>query len=274
MIRALAAACHPGPTVAVSLIGGLLGFGVGLGAAHVVLLVAAVLAGQLSVGWSNDVIDATRDAGAGRTDKPAATGRVGPRVLWSAAAAAAAATLGLSLALGPRAGAAQLLLPVAGWAYNLGLKATWWSAAAYVVGFGGLAAAPYLALPGHPAPPWWAPVTGALLGVAAHVANVLPDLREDAAAGVRGLPHRLGQRGSAALLAAVLIAAAVVTAVGSVGSAAGSGARTVGVLGAAVAVVVAAASAVLAWRRPASEAAFYGVVTVALLDVVLFVLAT
>jgi 1,4-dihydroxy-2-naphthoate octaprenyltransferase len=35
---------------------------------------------------------------------------------------------------------------------------------------------------------------GALLGVAINVANSLPDLEEDVAFGVRGLPHLLGMR--------------------------------------------------------------------------------
>ena len=35
---------------------------------------------------------------------------------------------------------------------------------------------------------------GALLGVAAHVTNVLPDLADDDRTGIRGLPHRLGAR--------------------------------------------------------------------------------
>ena len=39
------------------------------------LVTAAVLAGQLSIGWSNDLIDARRDRAVGRTDKPLAVGR-------------------------------------------------------------------------------------------------------------------------------------------------------------------------------------------------------
>ena len=36
--------------------------------------------------------------------------------------------------------------------------------------------------------PGWAVAAGACLGVAAHLANVLPDLADDASTGVRGLP--------------------------------------------------------------------------------------
>jgi 4-hydroxybenzoate polyprenyltransferase len=64
-------------------------------------------------------------------------------------------------------------------------------------------------------PPLWLPLAGALLGVGAHLVNVLPDLADDAATGVRGLPHRLGARWSTVAAAAVLAAAAVVIVVGA-----------------------------------------------------------
>ena len=64
----------------------------------------------------------------------------------------------------------------------------------YVVCFGLLPVFVVLGCPGTPAPPWWLPVAGGLLGAGAHFANVLPDLDDDAATGVRGLPHRLGAR--------------------------------------------------------------------------------
>ncbi len=44
---------------------------------------------------------------------------------------------------------------------------------------------------------------------------MLPDLADDAATGVRGLPHRLGERRSSALAAAVLVAATVLIVVGA-----------------------------------------------------------
>ena len=46
-------------------------------------------------------------------------------------------------------------------------------------------------------PPVVGPVAGALLGVGAHLLNALPDLADDEATGVRGLPHRLGAGGCA-----------------------------------------------------------------------------
>ena len=51
------------------------------------------------------------------------------------------------------------------------------------------------------------PVAGALLGVGAHLVNALPDLADDEATGVRGLPHRLGPRWTPPVATAVLVLA-------------------------------------------------------------------
>jgi 4-hydroxybenzoate polyprenyltransferase len=61
----------------------------------------------------------------------------------------------------------------------------------------------------------WLVLAGALLGVGAHFVNVLPDLADDAATGVRGLPHILGARWSSVVAAVLLVAAAVVIVVGA-----------------------------------------------------------
>lgn len=266
MVRALVGACHPGPTAAVTVLAVLLGVGVGESPARVVLVGLAVLAGQLSVGWSNDAVDAARDTRTGRLDKPAATGAVRAQVLWVAATSAAVLAIVASLVLGVRAGLVLLVLVTAGWAYNLGLKGTWLSGLAYLLGFGALPAGVYLAA--GVSVPWWAPVTGGLIGLGAHVANVLPDLADDAATGVRGLPHRLGPRVSALLLGASLSAAAVVAAAGPSGAA--STLRVVGAVLAGLGGVTVAGAAVLS---PGSRALFPAVVVLAMLAVVLFVTA-
>jgi len=259
-------ACHPAPTAAVTLIGVLIAVGVGLTASRVVLLGLAVLTGQLSIGWSNDRIDAQRDASTGRTDKPAASGAVSLRVLDLACLIAVVATVAFSFSLGWRAAIPALLGTAAGWAYNLGLKATVWSGLMYVICFGGLPAIAYLALPGHPVPPWWAVTAGALLGLGAHFANVLPDLLQDEATGVRGLPHRLGARACVLLMPVLFAGAAVALVLGPEGSP--SVAAWVAL---AVSVGLAAAAAWIGLRDPASPLLFYAAMGIALLDVVLFV---
>ena len=54
----------------------------------------------------------------------------------------------------------------------------------------------------------------AALGVAAHFLNTLPDFDDDAATGVRGLPHRLGQKTSRVLATTLLLAASGTAALG------------------------------------------------------------
>ncbi|USQ77315.1 UbiA family prenyltransferase [Ornithinimicrobium cryptoxanthini] len=190
----LVRASHPLPTVAVTALTAGLVLGAGATWAPGLLVVAAVLTGQLVIGWSNDLIDAERDRSVGRVDKPVARGVVDVRTVRWALALAAVATVTLSLAVSLAAAALHLMLVVgSGLAYNAGLKATAWSWVPYAVAFGALPAVAWVGA-GSGAPPWWAVVVGALLGVGAHLLNVLPDLADDEQTGVRGLPHRLGER--------------------------------------------------------------------------------
>lgn len=186
-------AAHLGPAVAVTMMVGLLCVAVDLDPYRTALVVAAVLTGQLSIGWSNDLLDLARDRRAGRTDKPLATGGLSLGPVRTACRVAVYATLVLSLVLGWLPGGLQLLSVAAGWAYNVRLKVTVWSWLPYALAFGALATVPSLALPELDVA-WWLPVVGALLGVGAHLVNVLPDLDDDAATGVAGLPHRLAAR--------------------------------------------------------------------------------
>jgi 4-hydroxybenzoate polyprenyltransferase len=182
----------------------------GLPAATLPLVALTVLAGQFSVGWSNDAIDAPMDAAVGRRDKPAATGLISARTLWLAAFVALLASLAASAALGPVALLINAVMTAVAWGYNLGLKATPFSALPYLVSFGLLTAFVADALPGHPLPRWQVAVAAGLLGAGAHFANVLPDLAADRASGVTGLPHWLAarydqQRGQVAVRAVALV---------------------------------------------------------------------
>jgi len=219
-----------------------------------------VLAGQLSVGWSNDLIDAGRDRAAHRTDKPLVTGQGSLSGVRRACAAAVVACVLLSFALGPAAGVVHLGCVASAWAYNLHLKSTVWSWLPYAVSFGGLTAVVTLA--DGELPPWWWPVSAALLGVGAHLLNVLPDLADDAATGVRGLPHRLGPRLIAPVAAGVLVAATAVVLVGAGPSPA------LAVAVGAVVLVLAAVVVVGQGRLP-----FLAAVLIALGDALLLVVA-
>ena len=214
---ALLRTAHLGPALAVTVIVGLLAVAADLTPGRALLVVAAVLTGQLSIGWSNDLIDLPRDRQVGRTDKPLARGEIGVGTVRVACAIAVLATLPLSLACGLAAGSVQLLTVVAGWSYNLGLKSTAWSWLPYAVAFGALPVFVMLSQDPAVVPPPWVPLAGALLGVGAHLVNALPDFADDEATGVRGLPHRVGARWTPPVATAVLVLASVVICVAAGG---------------------------------------------------------
>lgn len=209
-MSALLRACHPAPTAAVTVIAVTLGVGMSLRPWELVLVGVTVLVGQLSIGWSNDWLDAPVDAKVGRRDKPAARGDVTPGTLRTAALTALVLAVPLSLLAGAAAGCAHLVLVASGWTYNVWLKRTICSPLPYALGFGSLPV--YVALVGGVDVSSWLPVAGGLLGLAAHFANAAPDVEGDLRTGVRGMPQRVGPTASLvtslALLAAVGLLAA------------------------------------------------------------------
>jgi len=268
LIRALALSCHPIPSLAVTAIAAGLAALADLPFGRGALVTATVFASQLSVGWSNDYLDADRDRTAGRPDKPVATGALRPRAARLAALVALALTLALSVGLGWPAGALAAVAVGSAWAYNLGAKATALSWAPYAVSFAALPSVATLAASPPRWPGVWAVAAAALLGVAAHLANVLPDLKDDLATGIRGLPHRIGATATALTAAALLLAGSAVILVGSAGS---PGPWRWAVFAAAA--LVALASARLATRDPSSRRFFGANIVIAALDVVAFAFA-
>ncbi len=204
--------------VSAAAVAGLLAVSARLDLSRQVLVVLAVLAGQLTIGWSNDLLDARRDKQVGRADKPLATGELRESTVLTGLAVSGTACVVLSLALGWRSGLCHLVLGVgAGLAYNLGLKGTRWSWLPYAVAFAALPAVVTLAHRPPELPPWPVVLAGGLLGVGAHLVNVLPDLDDDAATGVRGLPHRLGARASQRVATAVLVLGSLAVVLGPTG---------------------------------------------------------
>jgi 4-hydroxybenzoate polyprenyltransferase len=260
---ALVRACHPEPAAAVTVVAVLLAVAAGVGPARTLLVGAAVLTGQLSIGWCNDWLDADRDRAVARSDKPVVRGLVTPAELRTGAVAAAVPSVVLSLLLGPVPGLLLLVLVVSGWAYDLGLKRTTLSLLPYLTGFGALPAGVVAAAPGGPSAPWWLVGAGAALGGAAHVANVAPDVADDLATGVRGLPHRVGPVVSAVAGAAFLGTASLLLVLGPPGPPSPLGWLACAL--AAPAVVLAA----LAGNPRARRLAFPAVLLLTVLDVVL-----
>jgi 4-hydroxybenzoate polyprenyltransferase len=124
-----------------------------------------------------------------------------------------------------------------------------------------------VALPGHPAPPAWLVAAGALLGGGAHFANVLPDLADDAATGVRGLPHRLGPAGSSVVAAVLLLGATLTLVFGPPGPPSWAGWAA----GAAAVVVLPLGWYATRRARGRGVAMFRAVMVVALIDVLLLI---
>ncbi|MEE4540491.1 UbiA family prenyltransferase [Streptomyces sp. V4-01] len=267
VVGALVRACHPEPTAAVAALMAGLAAASGQTAGGCVVVAVAVLAGQLSVGWSNDLLDRERDAVARRTDKPLVAGAVSARTVWMATGAALLVCVLASLACGPAAGAAHLTGVAAAWAYNAGVKRTLWSWLPYTVGFGLLPVFVTLGLPARTMPPGWSVAAGALLGVGAHLTNVLPDIEADLATGVRGLPQRLGRRRSRLLAPAPLLGAAGALVFGPPGPPGAAGWTALAVTGAAALATVAPAAA-----RPHARLPFLATLAMAATSVVLLLL--
>lgn len=233
----LARAAHPLPTAAVTALTATLAIATGTSPGRTLLLAAAVLAGQLSVGLHNDLVDRERDAAVGRADKPLASGDVPVATARTALAVTLVGCVALSLALGPAPAAAHLTAVAAAGAYNggfggassdgrapgwlaTGLKGTRLSWAPYALAFALLPVTVWLVSPIGALPPWWLVTATALLGAGAHGANVLPDLADDRATGVHGLAHRLPVRALRAATSALLFAGLVLVTVAPAGSAA------------------------------------------------------
>jgi 4-hydroxybenzoate polyprenyltransferase len=202
MIKDLLRACHPLPAAAVTLISGALALALGNSPASAALAAATVGASQLAVGWANDAIDARRDQAVNRRDKPLVGHSHFHGTVKVAALIASLATLAACWAWGWPRGAWMALALVSAQLYNWPLKATVASIVPYLVSFGALIG--FLA----PAdPPVWMIAAAASLGGSAHLVNAIPDFEQDRLTGVRGLPHRLGEKPSLYLASALLLAA-------------------------------------------------------------------
>ena len=262
--RALVVAGHPGPALVITAFVTALtahAAPTGLGP---VLAAPSILAGQLSVGWSNDACDAARDLTAGRTDKPVARGDISVGAVWIAAFSALAVAAILSLQIGPRWLLINTILVGAAWVYNLGLKSTWASGVMFLVGFAPLPAFATSTLPGQPWPTWQVMAASGSVGLGTHFANVLPDLAGDRIAGVRGLPQIVAARWGAgavrAVAIALLLAASVLLVVAAIPSR-----RWVPVTGLAASAILA-----LIGFRSSGKIPFFCALGIAAVDVVIF----
>lgn len=272
IVRALWGSSHPGPTLVVTALSAGLGIAAGLEAWRIALLAAAVFFGQLSIGISNDAIDADRDRAVGRADKPIARGDVSGRVAWTGAIVCVVVALTLSAPLGWGVLVGNGVIILSGWIYNRPLKSTPLSIAPFLVAFGTLPSLATLAASPPALAPAWATLAGATLGASVHLTNVLPDLDADRKTGVRGLPHRIGARASTVLAALGVVAGALAVLLGPVAGDAARIAVVSWVLFAAV-VALAVATVVLTVNRAPGRTLFRLVMLSALLLAVQLILS-
>lgn len=205
IVLALLRACHFGPTVLVTTIA-FFAASFEFSAFESIQICLAIFAGQLVVGWSNDVIDYPLDRAANRVKKPLVSGEISlrllqrliPIALLTAALLSAIGPLGLSGTL------VHLLGLLSATAYNLKLKSTIFSPLPYIISFGALPWAIFLAA--GTTPPLWLYLALALFTTAFHFLNVVKDLQWDIEQGVLGLPQRIGKTRS--LVSAFLLALA------------------------------------------------------------------
>jgi 4-hydroxybenzoate polyprenyltransferase len=171
------------------------------------VIAVGVFCGQLVVGWSNDVIDYQDDLLHNRQKKPLVSGQISLRLLLNCLRVMTPLAIVLNL-LGPLGfvgGSLSVLAIGLAVAYNFYFKFTVFSWLPYAIAFGSLPSC--MALSKGQAPELWMWLGGALLGSAAHFLNVIKDMDQDQASGIKGLPQRLGTKASV-VIAMALVAAA------------------------------------------------------------------
>ena len=206
-LRGLLKASHFGPTLIVTSIS--FGFAVHYwweGPAYVIAF--GVFTGQLVVGWSNDLYDFDDDLRHQRANKPLVSGLITKQYLekWLRVMVPFSFVANLLGPLGIRGGLVYMLGIACGVAYNFYFKFSALSPLPYAIAFAALPSS--IAISKDVTPPLWMWLGGALLGMAAHFINVLKDMKEDHVSGIKGLPQRLGTRGSV-VAAVVLISVSV-----------------------------------------------------------------
>jgi poly(3-hydroxybutyrate) depolymerase len=207
-LRGLLQACHFGPSVLVTTVAFLIAQALWWeGPAYVIAI--GVLLGQLIVGWTNDLHDYEDDLKHNRVAKPLVSGLITAKQLRAAIVVVTplAVLVNLFGPLGLKGGAVYLLGIAFGLAYNFYFKYTPLSPLPYVIAFAALPASIVFAV--DETPPLWMMAAGSLLGVAAHIANVLKDFEEDGQSGIRSFPRIIGESASRLSIAVLLLATTV-----------------------------------------------------------------
>jgi 4-hydroxybenzoate polyprenyltransferase len=201
-LRGLLKAAHFGPTLIVTAIS----FAVATyywweGPAYVIAF--GVFTGQLVVGWSNDLYDLADDLKHQRSKKPLVAGLITKEYLqkWLRFIVPFSFVANLLGPLGIKGGLVYMLGIACGVAYNFYFKFTMLSPLPFAIAFAALPSCVVISKGLNP--PLWMLLGGSLFGMAAHFINVIKDMDQDQASGIKGLPQRLGKAKSIA--AAILL---------------------------------------------------------------------
>ena len=202
-LKGLLKAAHFGPTLIVTAIS--FAFGVHYwweGPAYVIAF--GVFTGQLVVGWSNDLYDFDDDLKHERSKNPLVSGLITKQYLqkWLRFMLPFSFVANLLGPLGIKGGLVYMLGIACGIAYNFYFKFNMLSPLPYAIAFAALPSCVVISKDLNP--PLWMLLGGALFGMAAHFINVIKDMDQDQASGIKGLPQRLGKTKSIAV-AVVLI---------------------------------------------------------------------
>jgi len=203
-LKGLLKAAHFGPTLIVTAIS--FAFATHYwweGPAYVIAF--GVFTGQLVVGWSNDLYDFEDDLKHQRTKKPLVSGLVTKQYLinWLRFMLPFSFVANLLGPLGIKGGLVYMLGIACGVAYNFYFKFNLFSPLPFAIAFAALPSC--VAISKDLNPPLWMLLGGALFGMAAHFINVIKDMDQDQASGIKGLPQRLGKTKSIAAATILIV---------------------------------------------------------------------
>ena len=203
---ALLKASHFGPTMAVTTVSYLLATSLWWEGPALVIAFGVFL-GQLLVGFTNDLIDYPDDLKHNRLSKPLVSGELTTSKLRRAIKVVVPFTILLNIfgPLGIKGGLIYLFGVGMGVSYNFYFKSTLLSPIPYALAFAALVSS--IVISTDRTPPLWLITAAALLGVAAHFANVLKDLDQDLESKIKGLPQHIGKKGSRLITSLLLILA-------------------------------------------------------------------
>jgi 4-hydroxybenzoate polyprenyltransferase len=158
-------------------------------------MLLTMLCAQSLIGVTNDYFDRDLDA-ASKPWKPLVSGVVSQRGALVLIAVLAVVTVAVAATLGVAGFTLALAGTACGLAYDVRLKRTVFSAVPYMIAIPLLPLWVWATLGEWQPVLWWLLPLGAMLGLSLHLANTLPDIESDAAAGVSGLAHALGMQRS------------------------------------------------------------------------------